>query len=80
MPPVSNQYRNVCDVIVPSQLCVGCGICAGICLQGAINIEWNHYGEYTPVEQTGKCNECGLCLQVCPFWNQQENETTLAER
>ena len=76
----SGQYRNVCEVIVPNDLCCGCGICAGICPNDALKIEWNKYGEYAPVEQTGKCVECGLCFQVCPFWNQEENETTLAER
>ncbi|MDD5327096.1 MAG: Coenzyme F420 hydrogenase/dehydrogenase, beta subunit C-terminal domain [Phycisphaerae bacterium] len=73
------KYRNVCDVIVPGDLCVGCGICAGICPESALQIVWNKYGEYVPVEQAGRCTECGLCLNVCPFWNQQQNETTLAE-
>lgn len=73
-------YRNVCDVIVPNDLCCGCGVCAGVCPVDALKIEWTKYGEYAPVEQPGKCTECGLCLPVCPFWNQEENETTLAER
>ena len=76
----SGAYRNVCDVIVPNDLCCGCGVCAGICPVDALEIVWNKYGEYAPVEQTGKCTECELCLQVCPFWNQEESETTLAER
>ncbi|MDD5063425.1 MAG: Coenzyme F420 hydrogenase/dehydrogenase, beta subunit C-terminal domain [Phycisphaerae bacterium] len=74
------KYKNVCDVIVRNDLCVGCGLCAGICPEGALQIVWNNYGEYVPAEQAGRCTECGLCLGVCPFWNQQENETTLAER
>lgn len=80
MAVVSERYRNVCDVIVPNDLCCGCGVCAGVCPVDALKIEWNEYGEYVPLEQTGKCTECGLCLPVCPFWNQEENETTLAER
>ena len=76
----SGPYRNVCDVIVPNDLCAGCGVCAGVCPVDALKIEWNKYGEYAPVEQPGQCTECGLCLQVCPFGNQEENETTLVER
>lgn len=75
-----SQYRNVCDLIVPNDLCVGCGVCAGICPKNALKIEWNNYGEYAPVEKKNECVGCGLCLPVCPFWNQEENETTLGRR
>jgi len=77
---MTSQIHNVCDVIVPNDLCSGCGVCAGVCPVGALKIDWNKHGEYVAVEQPGKCTECGLCLQVCPFWNQEEDETTLAER
>ena len=77
---VSGHYRNVCDVIVPNDLCAGCGVCAGICPADAIRIEWNRYGEYRPMEQIGQCTDCGLCLAACPFWNQEEDELTLAQR
>jgi coenzyme F420-reducing hydrogenase beta subunit len=50
-----------------------------MCPADALRIEWNKYGEYVPVEQAGKCTDCGKCLQVCPFWNQQINETDLAK-
>ncbi|MBC8264041.1 MAG: Coenzyme F420 hydrogenase/dehydrogenase, beta subunit C-terminal domain [Anaerolineales bacterium] len=80
MPVELGAYRNVCDVIVPNDLCCGCGVCAGVCPVHALKIEWNKYGEYAPVEQPGKCTECDLCLPVCPFWNQKEDETTLAGR
>ena len=74
----SGSYRNVCDYIVPNDLCSGCGVCAGVCPTDALKIEWNKYGEYMPVEQPGKCTGCGLCLSSCPFWSHKENETTLA--
>jgi coenzyme F420 hydrogenase subunit beta len=75
------KYRNVCDVIVPNDLCSGCGVCAGVCPPKikALKIDWNIYGELVPVELPGRCTKCGMCLSVCPSWNQDENETTLAD-
>lgn len=75
----TEQFYNVCNVIVPNEICVGCGLCAGICPADALEIEWNKYGEYVPVERAGRCTDCGECLQVCPFGNQQVNETDLAK-
>ena len=43
------------------ELCLGCGICAQNCPQGAIYLSWNG----AQIDHD-KCNSCGLCLKVCP--------------
>ncbi len=48
-------------VIFNSNICAGCGICAGICPMDCINIQ-NGYGEI----DENKCIRCGLCYFVCP--------------
>lgn len=71
---------NVIETIVQKNLCIGCGVCAGICPANVLKIEFNEYGEYNPVESPGCLRDCNLCLQVCPFYGQNENEdNTLAK-
>lgn len=70
---------NVCEVIVATDMCCGCGVCAAVCPSDVLRMEFNQYGEYVPVEVGGECISCSLCLEVCPFWNQDENEESLAE-
>lgn len=77
----SNQasLRNVTEIIVPNDLCIGCGLCAGICPPEVLKMEFNAYGEYIPIEfREGCLPKCNLCLQTCPFWDQSDNESTLA--
>lgn len=72
-------YRNVCELIVANDLCIGCGICAGICPKQVLEIRFNQYGEYTPVEfKEGCLPKCDLCLHACPFYDQKANEDSLA--
>ncbi|MBV1766997.1 MAG: Coenzyme F420 hydrogenase/dehydrogenase, beta subunit C-terminal domain, partial [Methanobacterium sp.] len=57
--------NNIIDV-VKEGLCTGCGTCAGLCPQDIIKMEINHEkGLYFPKLGEG-CNECGICLEVCP--------------
>lgn len=67
------------DEIVKNDLCIGCGTCAGICFRKVLEIKDNEYEEYVPTEVQA-CNlECGLCLEVCPFGN-NENEMQMGEK
>lgn len=73
-------YRNVCEVIVPNDLCIGCGLCVGVCPPDVLQMKFNEGGEYIPLEYRDGClPKCDLCLRACPFWEQEDNETSLAE-
>jgi coenzyme F420-reducing hydrogenase beta subunit len=65
--------------IVEHDLCIGCGICAAICPQGILKMEWNHYGEYNPIEVNQCTKKCSLCLNTCPFADHDENEDTIGK-
>lgn len=60
-------------------LCIGCGTCVGICPQKILKIQDNEYGEYIPSEAQVCDSRCGLCLEVCPFGN-NENETQMGAK
>lgn len=48
--------------------CVGCGTCAGICPESAIEMLLNSAGStYFARQMKGTCTDCGLCAKVCPF-------------
>ncbi len=46
---------------VRNDLCLGCGLCAQICPQGAISVLWGQ----AEIDQS-KCNSCCLCIELCP--------------
>lgn len=70
---------SVITNIVRHDLCIGCGLCAALCPQGALEMEWNQYGEYNPIETTPCITECGLCLKVCPFADNEGNEDSIGK-
>lgn len=70
---------NVIDEIVKNDLCIGCGSCAGICPKKILKIQDNEYGEYTSSEVQVCNSRCGLCLEVCPFGN-NENEKQIGTK
>lgn len=49
-------------------LCSGCGTCAGICKQEALEMGIDrNTGFYRPRFKGENCNDCGICLKLCPF-------------
>lgn len=50
--------------------CYGCGVCAAVCPKQIIKIILNTKGFYEPrVVETGKCTDCGLCVNVCSYYH-----------
>ena len=75
----STSARNVCDYTVARDLCIGCGVCAGICPPQVLAMRENAFGEYIAVEERRGCLErCDLCIRCCPFADGPVNESGLA--
>ena len=71
--------QNVTTKTVKRDLCIGCGVCAGVCPAGNLIMKWGEDGVYIPIE-SGKCTEfCQVCLGSCPFEDQELNEDELGK-
>ena len=57
---MSNQF-----VHHSKQLCVGCGVCAGMC--DAIKMKTDEFGFYYPEVDQTVCVQCGKCVSICPM-------------
>lgn len=72
--------ENVCDTVVANNVCIGCGMCAGM-LPKVLRMRTDKYGAYLPelIEEAGE--DWGeLSLNVCPFADNEDNEDTIAAR
>lgn len=53
------------ETVVQNNLCISCGICAGICPTQAIESVYSD-GMYLPKINHEQCTNCGLCYKLCP--------------
>ena len=64
--------KNVQD-IVNSGLCIGCAACYSVCPKGYIAYKENG-GKGFPVPNVDGCDDCGICLKMCPVSEEYEDE------
>ena len=58
----SSLEQSVCLAIDDTQ-CIGCGICADVCLTGALVMGLS---DLRPVWRAEPCSACGDCVCECP--------------
>lgn len=56
------------------EVCTGCGCCANICPETAINMKFDEMGYLKPYIDETKCMGCGKCEDVCPAINKYETD------
>lgn len=64
---ISPGTRGNVQQTIEAGLCVSCGMCLGVCSQGAITWQYKN-GQYQPVI-ADNCSNCGKCATVCPGIN-----------
>ncbi len=70
---------NITELVVEQDLCIGCGVCDTICPVNVLNMEFNSFGIYEPVESEGCLDKCTLCIDACPFVKENKNEQELSK-
>lgn len=71
---IEKPQNGVCDErsvisVTKAGNCSGCGACEALCPKGAIRLEKNSEGFWTPGVDRNKCVNCGLCLKKCTSKN-----------
>jgi coenzyme F420 hydrogenase subunit beta len=54
------------DQVTEWRLCAGCGACAAVCANQAIELVDIFDRGIRPVVDSEKCRKCGSCVEVCP--------------
>ena len=62
-----------------STACSGCGVCAAVCPENAIELKLDGTGFFQAIVRDSRCVSCGLCQSVCPRFTPLGGEKDLLE-
>ena len=71
---------NITKTTVLKDKCIGCGTCDAICPVNVLKMDFNSRGMYEPIESEGCLDKCTLCMDACPFVEENQNEKQLAKK
>jgi len=71
---------NIMELVVEQDKCIGCGVCQAICPVDVLPMQFGKYGIFEPHEIDGCLDKCTLCMDVCPFIEENDNEIKISER
>ena len=71
---------NIMQRVVELDKCIGCGVCDTICPVDVLKMDFNSTGIYQPFESEGCLDKCTLCLDVCPFIEDNDTEREIAHK
>lgn len=63
-------------VFEKKQLCIGCGVCAGLC--NKIKMGNTAIGHYKPIVDKKQCVRCGRCTESCPMLTDEKEKNEIA--
>ncbi len=70
---------NIIHTTVLKDQCIGCGTCDAVCPVDVLKMDFNSIGMYEPVESEGCLDKCTLCMDACPFVEENKDEKELAK-
>jgi coenzyme F420-reducing hydrogenase beta subunit len=70
---------NIIKTTVQKDQCIGCGTCDAICPVDVLKMDFNSIGMYEPIESEGCLDKCTLCMDACPFVEENKDEKELAK-
>ena len=72
-------HPQVITEVVDYDLCIGCGICSGLCPSEILPMGWLSNGDLAPSIEGSCPPSCSVCLKVCPFHDDSPNENVIAD-
>ncbi len=71
---------NIIQTTVLKDQCIGCGTCDAICPVDVLKMDFNSIGMYEPIESEGCLDKCTLCMDACPFVEENQDEKQLGKK